>query len=262
MFITLLQLILSTISGMAVGFTLGLIGGGGSIMAIPLLLYFVGIDNVHLAIGTTALAVGVNAYINALSHRRHAKVRVNVGILFSVVGVAGVYLGSSLGLVTNSDSLLILFSVLMIGIGIFMYVGRRDASKSVNGEKQVERVRKYRYPVLVLSAVLTGFASGFFGIGGGFLIVPALVYSAGMEIDEAVGTSLLVVGTFGIVTAIRYGISGSLLYPVAFFYIIGGIIGGIVGSRVSLGLPKHLLRKVFSVVVILVGIYIMLRTLA
>lgn len=260
MIVTLLQLMLSIISGLAVGFTLGLIGGGGSILAIPLLLYFVGINNVHYAIGTTALAVGVNAYINSFSHMRHSNVNLKVGAFFSVVGVVGVLIGSSIGLLTNSDSLLVLFSILMMGIGIFMYIGKRRKSRPDTEKMSTENNSGKKYGKLGLFSILTGFSSGFFGIGGGFLIVPALVYSAGMEIDQAVGTSLLVVGTFGMLTAFRYGLSGNLLYSVSLFYIIGGVIGGVIGAKISIGMPRDTLRKVFSIIIILVGIYVLLRT--
>lgn len=256
MIVTLIQLILSIIAGLAVGFTLGLIGGGGSILAIPLLLYFVGIDNVHYAIGTTALAVGINAYINFISHRRKNKLNVKAGTLFSIIGIVGVLIGSSIGLLTNSSSLLVLFSILMVGIGIYMYIGRRNASKAHEKDNSGNI-----YPKVGLFSVLTGFASGFFGIGGGFLIVPALMYSAKLEINEAVGTSLLVVGTFGVVTAIRYGFSGHLLYTVSLFYIIGGVIGGVIGTRVSTSMEKNRLRRIFAVIVILVGFYVMAKTL-
>lgn len=261
MIVTILQLFLSIIAGLIVGFILGLIGGGGSIMAIPLLLYFVGIGDVHYAIGTTALAVGVTAYINAISHYRRSKVDVKTGVFFSVVGVVGVLLGSSLGLLTGSDSLLVLFSLLMVAIGIFMYAGKgRHNAKATDEGPEVKKagIKKGK---LGIFSVLTGFSSGFFGIGGGFLIVPALIYSTGMEIDQAVGTSLLVVGTFGILTALRYGFSGSLLYSVSLFYIIGGIAGGIIGARISAGMPKETLRKIFSVIVVIVGIYVLLRTI-
>ncbi len=261
MIITLLQFALSVISGVAVGFTLGLIGGGGSILAIPLLIYFVGIHNTHFAIGTTALAVGVNAYINFFAHRRKVKVNPRAGIIFSVIGSAGVLIGSTLGLITNSGHLLLLFSFLMVGVGAFMFAGRqriiRKGPEANEGDENV-----HNYGKLSLSSVLTGFASGFFGIGGGFLIVPALMYSTRIKINEAIGTSLLVVGTFGILTAIRYGISGNLIYSVSFFYIIGGILGGILGTRISTGMDTGRLKKLFSVIIILVGVYVMLKTLS
>lgn len=230
-------------------------------MAIPLLLYFVGIDNVHYAIGTTALAVGINAYINSVSHMRHSNVDIKTGALFSVVGVMGVLIGSSLGLITNSGSLLVLFSFMMMAIGIFMYVGKKRTGSVNGGSNGKPGFSGKRYGKIGIFSILTGFSSGFFGIGGGFLIVPALVYSSGLEIDRAVGTSLIVVGTFGVLTAFRYGLSGSLMYTVSLFYVLGGVIGGIVGTRVSVNMPKETLRKVFSVIIVIVGIYVLFRTI-
>lgn len=261
MIVTMLQFILSVISGVAVGFTLGLIGGGGSILAIPLLIYFVGIHNTHYAIGTTALAVGINAYINFFSYRKRVKLKVNTGVIFAAIGSAGVLIGSSIGLLTNSSRLLFLFSLLMIAVGVFMYVRKRPNAWGSNEELKRDTGKVTRYGKLGYSSLLTGFASGFFGIGGGFLIVPALMYSTKIEINEAIGTSLLVVGTFGILTAVRYGIAGNLIYSISLFYIIGGIIGGIIGSRISTGMDTARLKKMFSVIIIVVGIYVMLRTL-
>lgn len=259
MIIGITQLILSVISGIAVGFTLGLIGGGGSILAIPLLLYFVGIHDAHLAIGTSALAVGVNAYINFIAHKRRGNVNFGVGALFSVIGAIGVFAGSSIGLLTNSGRLLFLFSLLMIGVGVRMYIVKNR--KEVHNEKEDQPESRTKYGKVSASSILTGFASGFFGIGGGFLIVPAIMYSTRVRINEAVGTSLLVVGTFGILTAIRYAISGEMLYSISLFFIIGGIAGGVLGTRISANMDTSLLRKIFSIIIVIVGFYVMVKVL-
>ena len=118
MIITLIQYLYSVISGVLVGFSLGLIGGGGSILAIPLLLYFVGINDPHAVIGTTALAVGINAYINSISHWRRHNINLRVVLVFSALGVIGVLIGTTLGLLTKGDLLLFLFSFMMMGIGL------------------------------------------------------------------------------------------------------------------------------------------------
>ena len=112
--ITDLQIILSIISGILVGFSLGLIGGGGSILAIPLLIYFVGYDHPHLVIGTTALAVGINAYLNLIPHTLKKNVNYRTGVIFTVPGIIGVLAGSELGLLTPGTFLLFFFGFLMI----------------------------------------------------------------------------------------------------------------------------------------------------
>ncbi len=259
MIITPLQYLLSVISGVAVGFSLGLIGGGGSILAIPLLLYFVGIDDPHVVIGTTALAVGINAYINSISHWRRHNINFKVGLIFSAMGVIGVLIGTTLGLITKGDLLLFIFSFLMMGIGVYIFVTKCRKPSSDSGAKINETGKTSKISAF---GVMAGFASGFFGIGGGFLIVPSILYSSNLNINRAVGTSLIAVGTFGIVTAVRYGIAGQLLVPIALLYVVGGIFGGLAGSRISSGMDRTLLRRIFAIIIIAVGIYVAIQNIS
>ena len=155
-------------SGGLVGFTLGLIGGGGSILATPLLLYVVGVANPHVAIGTGALAVSANAYASLIGHARKGHVWWRCAVVFALVGSLGAAMGSSLGMLIDGKRLLFLFGLLMIVVALLMLRTRRD---------QVDRQRPIDLRmclITALTAILTGAASGFFGIGGGFLIVPAL----------------------------------------------------------------------------------------
>jgi uncharacterized membrane protein YfcA len=246
-----LQLLLSIVSGFIVGFSLGLIGGGGSILAIPLLIYFVGFDHPHLAIGTTALAVGINAYLNLIPHARKGHVDLKVGALFSLPGVIGVLVGSELGLLTPGTKLLFIFAILMIVIAGYM-LKRKCIDTSVNPQKKDLDLKK-----LMGIGALVGFASGYFGIGGGFLIVPGLIFSAGFNIIQAVGTSLFAVGTFGVVTAARYAISGDLNIIISILFIAGGVAGGWAGAHLSSKMPKRTLTRVFAVIIIVVAIYML-----
>lgn len=238
-------------SGFIVGFSLGLIGGGGSILAIPLLIYFVGFDHPHLAIGTTALAVGINAYLNLIPHARKGHVDLKVGALFSLPGVIGVLVGSELGLLTPGTKLLFIFAILMIVIAGYM-LKRKCIDTSVNPQKKDLDLKK-----LMGIGALVGFASGYFGIGGGFLIVPGLIFSAGFNIIQAVGTSLFAVGTFGVVTAARYAISGDLNIIISILFIAGGVAGGWAGAHLSSKMPKRTLTRVFAVIIIVVAIYML-----
>ncbi|AAT43808.1 sulfite exporter TauE/SafE family protein [Picrophilus oshimae] len=253
--ITIIMYILSIISGILVGFSLGLIGGGGSILAVPLLIYFVGlgVENTHLAIGTTALAVGINAFINFYQHLRKKNANLKIGGFFALIGVIGVIIGSLLGLIIKGSSLLFLFSFLMMGIGIYMYISK---CRSLPSKDCKELVKETKYSKVSLFSIIVGFASGFFGIGGGFLIVPGLLTSTKIKISAAIGTSLLAVGTFGVVTAANYAIHGEVLFGIAAAYIIGGIGGGYFGTKISTSIPKVTLRKIFSIIIIIVGIYV------
>ena len=253
--ITDLQAILSVISGLIVGFSLGLIGGGGSILAIPLLIYFVGFDHPHVVIGTTALAVGINAFLNLIPHARKKHVNFKEGILFSIPGIIGVLIGAELGLITPGSKLLFIFGILMIIIAGYML-------KRKCVEVAAEPLHNMSLSKMLTIGFLVGFASGFFGIGGGFLIVPGLIYAGALNIIQAVGTSLISVGAFGVVTAIRYAIGGDINIVISVLYIVGGIVGGWIGTYYASKVSKRLLTKIFAIIIILVAVYMMYMNLS
>ena len=258
----LLQAALAVLSGSLVGFTLGLIGGGGSILATPLLLYVVGLAP-HEAIGTGAFAVSVNAFANFGVHARARNVRWRNAILFALVGVIGAAIGSSLGKSFDGKRLLFLFAILMIAVGVMMLRRGRQAASGLDsgGEKPAPAASIVR---VVVAALMVGALSGFFGIGGGFLIVPGLLFSTGMPMIYAVGSSLLSVGSFGLTTAANYALSGLIDWPVAAEYVAGGILGGLLGIRLAVGLAprKAALNQIFAVLVFVVAAYMLYRNVA
>ena len=261
--LTLTQHILAVLSGLAVGFSLGLIGGGGSILAVPLLLYFVGYPNPHVVIGTTALAVSINAYLNLIPHARAGNVRWKQALVFAVVGAAAAFVGSSLGKAVDGKKLLFLFAILMLVIAALMLRRREPGSaQQVLSEHDAPKGSWLR---LGIAAALVGMLSGFFGIGGGFLIVPGLAFSTGMPMLAAIGSSLVSVGTFGLTTAINYARSGLLDFTVALLYIGGGVLGGWFGTRVATHLGKHskgTLNLIFALLVAVVAVYMLWRNLS
>src|SRR5262249_7634054 len=163
-------------SGSLVGFSLGLIGGGGSILAVPLMFYVVGVPEAHVAIGTSAIAVGANAAANLVQHARRGTVKWHCAAVFAAAGGVGAFPGSSLSKMVDGERLLIGFSVLMFVVGATMLRGRKSAG---NAAVQLSR---QNFPKLLLLGFFTGLLSGFFGIGGGFLIVPGLMLATGMPI--------------------------------------------------------------------------------
>ncbi|WP_454656755.1 sulfite exporter TauE/SafE family protein [Bosea beijingensis] len=244
-------------SGGLVGFSLGLVGGGGSILATPLLLYVVGVASPHIAIGTGALAVSINAYANLLAHARKGHVRWLCASVFAALGSLGALVGSSLGLVVDGTRLLLLFGALMVVVGLLML---RPRGVSRGDERPVDR----RMCALTAAAALaTGGASGFFGIGGGFLIVPALVFATGMPMINAIGSSLLAVGTFGLATALNYARSGLVDWVVAVQFISGGVAGGILGMLLATHLSKGkaTLNRIFAALILTVAIYVIFKNL-
>ena len=248
--------LLTILSGIIVGFSLGLIGGGGSILALPLLLYVVGIKDPHVAIGTSALAVAANAFANLVQHARAGTVKWPCAIVFAVSGVVGALIGSTLGKRVSGEHLLILFAAVMVVVGFSMLRGN-----AAQGDPGVRITRPIAIRLVVIG-FLAGGLSGFFGIGGGFLIVPGIMLGSGMPILNAVGSSLFSVGAFGSATALNYALSDLVDWRVAAFFIGGGVAGGALGMRLAIRLADHkgLLIRLFAIVLLAVAAYMLLRS--
>ena len=253
----MLQSILAVLSGGVVGFTLGLIGGGGSIMATPLLLYVVGLQP-HVAIGTGALAVSVNAFANFAGHARAGNVRWRDAAIFAAVGMAGALIGSWFGKSFDGQRLLFLFALLMVAVGVLML---RKGSAKPSAPATEAHDPAGRVMLVAACALGVGLLSGFFGIGGGFLIVPGLLFSTGMPMLFAVGSSLLAVGAFGLTTAVSYASSGLIDWVVAAEYVVGGLAGGYLGMQLAcrLGTGKATLNRIFAGLVFVVAFYMLYR---
>jgi uncharacterized membrane protein YfcA len=251
-----LEPLLAILSGVAVGFSLGLIGGGGSILAVPLLLYVVGVGDAHIAIGTSALAVAVNAFVNLYSHWRAGTVRWNCAIVFGIAGTAGAAAGSTLGKIVPGQRLIFLFALVMIAAGIAMLRRKPDAAKMQAPLDSGAFLR------LVAIGFGAGTLSGFFGIGGGFLIVPGIIWASGMPMINAIGSSLFSVGTFGLTTAVNYALSGFVDWRIAAEFLLGGAAGGFFGMTLAVRLApqRRTLTYIFAGVIFAVAAYMLVRS--
>jgi hypothetical protein len=256
--ISTIQSVLGLASGMLVGFSLGLVGGGGSILAVPLMVYVVGVPDAHVAIGTSAVAVAANAGMNLSNHARGGTVRWSCALTFAGAGIAGAFAASIVGKMLDGQKLLALFALLMLVIAALMLktrsrVGLPDA-----------RMSWANTPAVVGLGLATGTLSGFFGIGGGFLIVPALMLATGMSIMNAISSSLVAVTAFGLTTAASYAYSGLISWKLAGLFVAGGIAGGLIGTRSAqlLADRRGALNIVFAVVIIAVALYMLARNLS
>jgi uncharacterized membrane protein YfcA len=254
----MMQSVLGLASGMLVGFSLGLVGGGGSILAVPLMIYVVGVPDPHVAIGTSAAAVAANAAMNLSNHARGGTVRWSCALVFAGAGIAGAFAGSVAGKMLDGQKLLALFALLMLVIAVLMLktrsrVGLADAQMSWTNT-----------PAVVALGLWTGTLAGFFGIGGGFLIVPALMLATGMSIMNAISSSLVAVTAFGLTTAASYAWSGLISWKLAGLFIAGGVAGGLIGTRAAqlLAGRRGALNIVFAVVIIAVALYMLARNLS
>ncbi|MGO8912774.1 MAG: sulfite exporter TauE/SafE family protein [Bradyrhizobium sp.] len=255
--ISTMQGVLGLASGALVGFSLGLIGGGGSILAVPLMVYVVGVSDPHVAIGTSAIAVAANAAINLWNHARGGTVRWLCALTFAAAGIIGAFIGAIFGKMLDGQKLLALFALLMLVIALLML-----KTRSRVGLPDV-RMSWDNMPAIVGLGLATGTLSGFFGIGGGFLIVPALMLATGMSIINAVSSSLVAVTAFGLTTAASYAWSGLISWELAGSFVAGGLVGGLIGTRSARLLSaRGGLNIVFAAVIIVVALYMLARNLS
>lgn len=252
------QYLLGVGSGTLVGFTLALVGGGGSILAVPLMVYLVGVPAPHVAIGTSALAVAANAATGLASHARSGHVKWRCAAVFAASGIAGAAIGSTIGKNFDGQRLLFLFAIVMIAVGLLML--RRRAGI---GNTDV-RLGRENAGKLVGYGAGAGVFSGFFGIGGGFLIVPGLVAATGMPMINAVGTSLVAVTAFGLTTATNYALSGLVDWALALAFVLGGFAGSYLGTRLArhLSQDRDRLTPVFATLIFVVAAYMLWKSAA
>jgi uncharacterized protein len=256
--VSMMQGVLGLASGALVGFSLGLVGGGGSILAVPLMVYVVGVPDPHVAIGTSAIAVAANAAVNLSNHARGGTVVWSCALLFAAAGIVGAFAGSIFGKMLDGQKLLELFALLMLVIAALMLKTRARI-----GLPDV-KMDWSNMPAIAGLGVATGTLSGFFGIGGGFLIVPALMLATGMPILNAVSSSLVAVTAFGLTTAASYAWSGLISWGLAGLFIAGGVAGGLLGTRLAriVSARRGALNTVFAVVIIAVALYMLARNLS
>ena len=245
------------LGGAVVGFLLAVFGGGGSVLAAPVLLYLGGVTDAHVAVGTASAAVAANAALNLLGHWRGGRIKWPCATVFAIAGLAGSFAGSSLAKLISGQQLLLAFAFAMAAIGLSMF--RKPKSE---GEPDVHISMKLVARLAPLG-LLTGLAAGFFGIGGGFLIVPGLMLATGMTMANATASSLLSVALFGAATSFNYALTGQVDWTLAGWLLLGGAVGGGAGLFAAKRLAGHarLARSLFAGMIILVAIYVAWRSL-
>jgi uncharacterized protein len=245
------------LGGAVVGFLLAVFGGGGSVLAAPVLLYLGGVTDAHVAVGTASAAVAANAALNLLGHWRGGRIKWPCATVFAVAGLAGSFAGSSLAKLISGQQLLLAFAFAMAAIGLSMF--RKPASE---GDPDVHISMKLVARLAPLG-LLTGLAAGFFGIGGGFLIVPGLMLATVMTMANATASSLLSVALFGAATSFNYALTEQVDWTLAGLLLLGGAVGGVAGLFAAKRLASHarLARSLFAGMIILVAVYVAWRSL-
>ena len=272
--------LLSIFFGALVGLALGLTGGGGSIFAVPLLVYGLGVDP-HSAVGISLAAVGATAAFGFVQRAWRGEVEIATGLLFAVAGMAGAPLGSWLNAQVPAAWLMVLFAVLMLLIAVRMWrqaTQRPAESQAVRApideptdssgpvcRRDPEGRLRWTSGCAGLLAVLgltTGVLSGLFGVGGGFVIVPALVLFSGMGIHRAVATSLMVITLISASGTASYAAAGrSIDWELTALFIAGGLAGMIGGTLVGRRIAGPTLQKTFAAAIVVVAVFVITMNL-
>lgn len=253
--------------GFLIGLSLGALGGGGSILAVPALVYGAG-QSAKEATTTSLILVGVTALIGVFPHWRAGRVRLVPGVIFGLAGVGGSLLGSSWNRAIDSDVLLLAFSGLMLVVAASMWRrARQPAPAPEPEEERADLLTMTRVTVepavvfkVVVAGTVVGLLTGFFGVGGGFVIVPALVLALGFTMPEAVGTSLVVIAINSAVALTTRLHGGTLDWSVIIPFMIASLLGMRVGTRLADTKDPRVLQRWFVYLLVGVALYTAVRS--
>ena len=235
-----------------IGLSLGLIGGGGSILTVPILVYFLGVET-REAVGMSLAVVGATSLFGAFLHYRKGNVNFSSGLLFGISGIFGAFLGSPLTHLVSTNVLLLIFSALMFVVAFSMLWRKRNADS--------EAVYQVNFYKAMAAGFGVGILTGFLGVGGGFLIVPALVFFGGLPMKKAIGTSLLVIALncfAGIFGHLSYGVFD---FKIAFLVTSLAVFGAVFGTILSHKISVAGLQKSFAFLVLAVAIFLTYKNL-
>jgi uncharacterized membrane protein YfcA len=251
------QALLAPVFGALIGLSLGTLGAGGSILTVPVLVYALGVP-VHAATGTSLAVVGLNAAAGAADQLRRGRALPRTGVAFGSSGMLGALVGAWLSHQLRGELVLVLFSFLMLAAAAGM-LRRRPLDGDVAFD---ERYGARGWLRLGAVGIAVGFLSGLFGVGGGFLIVPALVLVLGLPMRYAVGTSLVAISlnaASGLVGHVRLG---GLEWGLTALFAAGGVLGVLAGGRWAGRLPDAGLRRGFAALVLAIALYTFARSAA
>ena len=248
------QLILAGALAILIGLSLGMLGGGGSILTLPILVYVLGVDP-KTAIASSLFVVGTTSLVSLIPHAKAKRVRFQTGFVFAIPAM--IFAGIASKLIAphvNARILLGAFAVLMLVTATNMIRGRKATT---------EEAAPKPLPYLLGIGALAGFIAGMVGAGGGFIVVPALALVAGLPMSEAVATSLLVIALQSAVAFI--GARASLVVPIPWTLVgviaSSAIVGSLIGARLVPYVKPETLRKSFGVFVLFMGVFQLAKNL-
>ena len=251
--------------GFMIGVSLGALGGGGSILAVPVLVFVSG-QTPGQATTTSLLVVGVAAVVGAIGHWRHDRVRVGPGLLFGLLGIAGSLAGSALNRRLDGDILLLAFAGLILIAAWRIVVGcpsctrvgemhaLQDPPSAGSGLAVLARPGAGRCIKLVAAGTFVGFLTGLFGVGGGFVIVPALALVLRYPMPQAIGTSLVVIA---VNTAMAFAarLGGSIDWGTTLVFTLAATAGVGAGTRIADRIEPQTMQRAFAALLVAVALY-------
>ena len=250
-----LTFILVLALSVVIGLSLGVLGGGGSILTVPILVYAAGFEAKE-AIAASLFVVGVTSAVSVFSHARGGRVMWRTGLIFGAAGMAGAFVGGLLGGHIPGQILLIAFAVMMVATSVAMLRGRKKRNDD-GGTAPVE----HELPLgrVLLDGAVVGLITGLVGAGGGFLVVPALALLGGLPMSVAVGTSLVVIAMKSFAGLAGYLTTVHLDWGVTLGVTAAAIVGSLLGSKLAARIPEATLRKAFGWFVLAMGTFVLIQ---
>ena len=241
-----LSLLMILVLGALIGLALGALGGGGSILTIPIRVYILKM-NPHTAVTASLVIVGMNALLGMFLHHRAGHVQVKKSLLFGGYGLVASYIGARFSSILPGPVLLVLFGLLMFVIALMM----------LRPKMQIQEGQHQSWWMILLGGLGVGFLTGFLGVGGGFLLVPALVLFLGMSMQDAVGSSLLVIALNSTAGLLGHLNSGPLPWLEIILFSAAGLAGLLAGTSITKKIPAQRLGKMFAIFVLALAIVIL-----
>jgi uncharacterized membrane protein YfcA len=247
-------LVLVLALSVVIGLSLGVLGGGGSILTVPILVYVAGFEAKE-AIAASLFVVGVTSAVSVLSHAREGRVMWRTGLIFGAAGMAGAFVGGLLGGHIPGQILLIAFAIMMVATSVAMLRGRKK--KNDDGAAPA----KHELPLgrVLLDGAVVGLITGLVGAGGGFLVVPALALLGGLPMSVAVGTSLVVIAMKSFAGLAGYLTTVQLDWGITLGVTAAAIVGSLIGSKLAGRIPEAALRKAFGWFVLAMGTFVLIQ---
>lgn len=259
--------------GFLIGLSLGALGGGGSVLAVPVLVYVAG-QTPEQATATSLLVVGSSAVVALVPHARAGRVRWAAGTAFGLVGIGGSLLGTRVNTTMDPDVLLLLFSILILvaawrmmtacpsctAVGTDRALAASRAARQPGGVETRTRLDVTSAAKVVVAGTAVGFLTGLFGVGGGFVIVPALTLLLGFTMGDAIGTSLLVIAINSAVAFLgRLGTGASIDWPTTISFAAASFAGVLVGGHLSARTHPERLLRAFAFLLVAVALFVGVR---